>query len=413
VVTNQQQKIIAFVVFLCTFLVLWAIILLVLKYYYGYDVVGCAAGGNIVDVRTMKKQGLRKSQRKHRITRNWRIQIAFLLLNCCIPPVSFCLFHLGLRPLILSLQGIQEVNDLLDSKSYLGIQIITDLLRQHSNRKYLLKSNEVFRNFEKSFYCPTSEATLAPTNKRGFQNVTATSLFGPNMTKEELILQLYSIQDSVTEEIYALDGTVLGINNVSNNSDTTNDMEIHLAKILPFLHQLTIVSESIDRTIDTMYNHDWIIKLFITLMNICVTFFIVGVILTRNNIDWPAFQAMITYCMVPSFCLIIVAIVIITCFVVSAAMMNADFCTGGSDTYRTSVQLSPANTLLDMALTKGYASSSLLYQSLSYYGNVRIIKISSRIRLQPEDFSQSSQFFLIVYTDVSLFLFQCNLFNRI
>jgi hypothetical protein len=54
-------------IFLSTLVFTWLVILLILKYHYSSKVVGCAAGGDIVNVRLMRKQKFRKSVRKQRI----------------------------------------------------------------------------------------------------------------------------------------------------------------------------------------------------------------------------------------------------------------------------------------------------------------------------------------------------------
>lgn len=388
---------------------MWIIILFVLKYYYTYEVVGWAAGGDVVNVRYMKKCGIKKSERKRRIIRNWRIQTIFLFCNIMVPPITFCLFEFGINPFILiSLNDIIQVNDMIDSTAYVGISIINDIIHQTNTFNQLYETNHIYNTImmnnniipiitsssndtEKS--CPISnfmslnnQTTTSsiinnfPLNHKNdrrklpldfkLKPTTNHSLNGTILlqTSNDIIQYLVMVQESVVKEMNS--DTYTTLYNTNYNKEDT------VFNIIPFLEQVTVITHSIENGIDTIYHHDWIIKLFAMIFNICSIFMIIGVILVKNNITWPAYRFWCIYLLVPIFTCTLIAMIYMTCIFIMIAMMNSDFCMGGgsitSNNTDIPIQFYPVNTIHDMISMQGYKSNSILHQSFQYYGTVSI-----------------------------------------
>ena len=120
----------------------WSVTLLVLKYYYRIERVGCASGGDVVDVKEMKKvYNLDKFERKQRIRRNWRVQNTCLVNCIALLPCTILMIKFGLDPFIDSLYDVQQMNDRIDSHAYRGIQTMTQLHDAFNNIQRIQESD--------------------------------------------------------------------------------------------------------------------------------------------------------------------------------------------------------------------------------------------------------------------------------
>jgi hypothetical protein len=90
---------------------------------------------------------------------------------------------------------------------------------------------------------------------------------------------------------------------------------------------------SANRAVDDAANfinaNDWILKMFALFLNMIVAFFFAGNCLSRSNCIHHPFRAMLTYILVPIFCLMLVVLTFGTFACGVAAVTNADFCAGG------------------------------------------------------------------------------------
>ena len=75
--------------------------------------------------------------------------------------------------------------------------------------------------------------------------------------------------------------------------------------------------------LDFALSHDWTISLFLMVLNTINAFFLVGVFLTKNDLDSPLFHAFLGYLLIPLFCLTVVASVVTSCLFAAAAISNA------------------------------------------------------------------------------------------
>jgi hypothetical protein len=371
-----------------------------LKFYYGYEAVGWAAGGDVVNVRTMKKNGLKKSDRKIRIIRTWRIQTIFLFCNIMIPPLTFCLFQFGINQFIVTLDELLQVNDVIDSKAYVGLSIIHDMIEQNQFLSQLYETNQIYNGMMMiPSFSNDSELRCPISNFMSFNNETTAiaiddipqNQYDKNkdgirsrvlldfQLKQKLNESILNTPHEIINYIAMLQDSIMNkmkLEQASNAYNYNGSNENLLVNIIPFLEQITVVTHSIKNGIDSIYNHDWIVKLFAMILNICSVFMIIGVILAKSNIVWPAYRCWCIYILVPVFSLSLVALIYMTCIVAMIAMMNSDFCMGGSIASTSSntsipIQFSPINTIHDMLRLKGYTEQSVLHQSFEYYGTVR------------------------------------------
>jgi hypothetical protein len=354
-------------IFLLTLFVAWTISLLVLKFYYGAGRVGCAAGGEIIDVRQLKKvQHLPKKDRKQRILRNWRAQTACLLACLGLLPVSMVMLQLGLTPFIASLYDIREINDEVDSRAYRGIEIIAQLQETLGNLQ-TIQSSGIFNDH-------LSLQKICPNHARAARS-------GGNSTNSDLNALLHALTATSNKNVTA------GIKSAESLLQSYD-----LESVAGTLYQVTNATDSVDDGINSLYSNYWILKLLIVIMDLVVIFIIVGILFTKDNTDFPAYQRFAALFLLPIFCLALVATVTGTCISVSMAMVNAgtwnrchffvrrrggsthrshrvlllysDFCAGGDGVS------SPVGTIQQALVENGYHHDSIPYQALDYYGSV-------------------------------------------
>jgi hypothetical protein len=302
-------QIIALGILLCILAVLWTLALFVLKFYYGTDRVGCAAGGQVIDVKQLKhEQRLDKTSRKRRILRNWRVQTACLMASATFLPVSMLVLRLGLNPLIGSLDELQQINDQVDSLAYRGIFVATDLQQVYDNLQSLQKSDLLSEQITDEQFCPSlvnysklpsTEAATNATNKNATAAVDYATLQNllPSTLQQRVLLAL----DSVDQVLISYD----------------------LQSVTSGLYQVTNSTDAVDTGIDSLYSHDWIVKLLVVVMDVVVVFLFLGVLITKENTDYPAYQTFASWILLPIFGTILFAAVAGTCIFLSLAMLNA------------------------------------------------------------------------------------------
>jgi hypothetical protein len=102
--------------------ILWPLLLLTFQYVYGVGKVGCAAGGQVLDMYVLSKPPflLSRKQRQQRIQRSWRVQSAFLVASISIPVVSFVMMTMGLPEFTTSINELQEWVQDVDMVAFRG-----------------------------------------------------------------------------------------------------------------------------------------------------------------------------------------------------------------------------------------------------------------------------------------------------
>jgi hypothetical protein len=254
--------------------------LIVLTLNYGVDRVGCAAGGEVVDVGALRQAKVSRAERKRRIVRAWRLQSVFLVATLLLPTFSFLLVNRGLTPFVASLEGLVDLNDQVDAKAYRGIEIADSMTSLYRD----LKTIPIV---DIQSFCPNANAINADDILEG--------------------LGMYALSETIQSGLATVDSFVTK----------------YLTDIRPGLVQVTDTTRMIDRGIDSVYDSDWFLKLFLMALNIVNGFFIFGVFLSKISVVYSAFQAMLTYLLIPLFCLLLLGSIAATCAAISMSLTNA------------------------------------------------------------------------------------------
>jgi hypothetical protein len=303
---SRSMKVVAFSVFILTIALVWTIILAVLKFYFGRGRVGCAAGGDAVDVREMKKvYNLDKQERKERILRNWRIQTTCLVTCVVLLPFTILMLRLGLNPFIASLVDIQEINDQVDSHAYRGIQIVSQLHDAYSKLSEIQQSNAVQNTLTLDQICPNRITALTNGGDNSTNDVSS-----KNHTSD--IYELLGFDPTELE-----DEIILGITDVESII-----ARYDLQSASNILYQVTNATAAVDAGIDSLNSKDWVIKLFVVIMDVVVLYLIIGILIVKDNTDYPAYQFYTSWLLLPIFCATLAACIAGTCIFASIAMFN-------------------------------------------------------------------------------------------
>ena len=291
-------------------LFIWAVVLLVFKYYYRIERVGCASGGDIVDVKEMKRvYNLDKFERKQRIRRNWRVQNTCLITCILILPSTILMINFGLDPFIDSLYDVQQMNDRIDSHAYRGIQTVTQLNDAYNHIQQIQEPDvqlfdDNFTNLYVNAAC-VSNVTIFSSLVGNLTNLPKAKLPRMNMT-----MRLKDVFDwnSYQEEVK---------NTIANFStyDFTGTNSV--------LYRLTNGTAAVDAGIDTLNGHDWLIRFLVVILDVVVIFMIVGILFVKDNIDYPAYQSFTSYILLPLFCASLLATIIATYMFTTVAVLNA------------------------------------------------------------------------------------------
>jgi hypothetical protein len=310
------------------FILVWTIILFLLK----FRTVGCAAGGSgAIQVDALRRDGVTRRRRRNRILRNWRIRAVFCVASLAVPALSVCLYNHGADRFLASLADLDDLGSQLKSQAARGVETATQLLFLQDQLDILLQMDVLLT------YCP-NYASSQWANQSGFVPVIQQDLVS-SWEETKSFVQEYT-GDSMVES----------------------------------LQQVTRGTDMVQETIDWFFRHDWILTLFLVVLNIVIGFFLVGVFLTKNGIDCAAFQRVLSYVMLPLFCLVTVATVTLTCALAIFGSMNADLCSGGA------APGSPVGSLSDILLTSQQEdnSTALMYiRALDYYASVRSLAFVS------------------------------------
>jgi len=284
-----------------------------LKFYCKLERVGCAAGGEVVDIKYLKKvEGLPKYKRKARILRNWRVQTVCLVACLSILPLSILMLQLGLEPFIDSMTDIQDINDIVESRSFRAIQIITQL--QDSHKQLLAfrrnSSSSIQTTLKMENICPDFDPSLVilPNSNASITIMTTTT------TDIDLKGLLGFDPDTVRKHVEAAYDQVTAY--MKYDTKATKDT----------IYQVTDFTQAVDMGIDSFYSHDWIIRMGVVILDVVVLFLAFGIFLTKHSIDYPAYQRLTTWVLVPLFCGAMAACVVGTCVFLSMGIANAGTC---------------------------------------------------------------------------------------
>lgn len=311
------------------------------KFLYGIPKIGCAAGGEILDMKQLSKKGISRKQRKKRILRSWRLQTTFMISAILIPTASLIMMQNGWGRVTLAWDEVQEVVDDAEAFAFRGWNVLQGL----QNSRESLSNNSLVRNVIEHTKTEPSAALFAswcPTAANGgqleFLNEAIASL-------EEQTGSLLSLFDDY----------------VPVNSEA-------------FL-TVTEATHSVDESIQWFFDNDWIWKMYIMALNVLNIFLLFCVyIFSKNDIIHLPTIHYLTFLVVPLFSVATGLLLMVTASSGVASLLNADFCAGGSG------EGSPQGTIRDAILSYQYGSVSkrndmtgtmkLVYDSFDFYAEV-------------------------------------------
>lgn len=330
--------------------ILWALILVSLKFCYGTHKAGCAAGGGIIDIRALSKQGVSRKKRRTFIVRNWRVQAMFLVVAIMIPTISLLLMKVGWPHLDTAFVQIKELMQDVESWSFKGQLLVKDLQSSFTDLEAHVFLQQAQRSANESVFdqwCPQ------------------TSEIPKNQTMKDLRF-LKTAFDSLQSSLQQVERKAVAV--------LPTDMHAFAS--------LQTLSQQTTQTIEWTMQNDWKLKMFLLVLNV-ITLFLLGIVyfVSRNNIIHPPTRAYTQWFLLPVFTALTVALLVITAVIGIAALVNADFCTGGGD----AMAQSPQGTFKDAIRSFQHGSFEeegelnshlqLAYDSFSYYSNVRLYRL--------------------------------------
>jgi len=236
-------------------------VLVVLK----FKTTGCAAGGDIVHVPDMHRQGLSKRRRKLRIQRNWNVQTVFGVVSMAMPVLSFLGTNRGVDPVVDSFPELTPLLNGLQAVAYQGMAIARRV------------------------------QSLVDDNQDLMQTAVACQ-------------SLQDLQLSWNATLYL----------------QVDDMTVDWRNALEEAVQVTQRVQDVLAWLDA---HDWLLRLLLLVLNIINAFFLVGVFLTKNQIDYRGLQQMTAHILLPLFSLLTVATILASAVAGMGATLHSDVCT--------------------------------------------------------------------------------------
>ena len=360
---DYAQGIAAFGFFLTTLLLLWFLVILVLKLLAkGSDPnpadserendavtccgssssqrsspIGCAAGGSVIDVQYIKKH--RRDLKPHlqrMVIRSWRVQSVFLLASILLPVAIYFFLTRGLSTFVAGLDAVQVINHDVQQLTDRSFGIIGSLLTERDRIRQLDRDGML----SVDRHCPNLNVHANGT----FNSSVPVAFFG---VSKDLSSTLDAMDRLVDENvIYARQG----------------------------LNTMTRTTTSINRAFETVYDNDWVPKLFVMILAIINLFFLAGVVLTRFNVVILPLTCMHVWFLMPIFMLLLIVAILATSTFGMMASVNADFCAGGGTNANTTY-MSPKGTVEEIVLSHVSATSDVMYQAFDYYINVRLRSI--------------------------------------
>ncbi|KAG7338842.1 hypothetical protein IV203_012788 [Nitzschia inconspicua] len=343
-------------------LILWVVLLFTFKYVYGLRRVGCAAGGEVLDMYVLSKPpySLSRKQRQKRVYRSWRLQSAFLLASVLIPVVSIVMMSIGLSTMITSIDELQNWVQDVDALAFRGwtavrgMKTLQDKLIQNGKSDNpLIQGMLDYENNNNT--AATAEDPLDTFLQKHRQQ--------PNPEDDPLLTILSSQQqqpqqqqgNKITQTATSVSGFFFetwcpGAAQYANQLDFFVDavatVDLNTKSILQefqpiqtsaalsqtsnYFQVITETTLHIDSALSWFLNNDWLLKLLVLVLNVVNLFLLLNVqLLSKNNIIHHPTRTYVTYILMPIFGVVTLLTTIVTLLFGIAAQVNSDFCAGG------------------------------------------------------------------------------------
>ncbi|GKY99358.1 hypothetical protein MPSEU_000890700 [Mayamaea pseudoterrestris] len=293
----------------------WTIALLVFKFFYGRDRVGCAAGGQPINISSLRKKKLSRSSRRSILVRNWRTQAVFLVCSLGLTTLSFVFINHGIDPFTKSLDVVNDAAMAIDATAFEAMQLARTVEQLRDSLVDWAASVNITNS------CPDfATSPLA-------QNV-------PFERSTEIII-----------------GGARYVNNF---------VDKHADGFVSSVGRTTRASAFVEEKIEMAKSNEHLVDGVLIAFNVINAILFFGVLLVKSNIHLPYYQRACSYLIVPTFCALLAGLLAVTCISSTIGVLNADFCSGGQ-------AASAQGTMLDLLSVKGLNSSHLSYKALNYY----------------------------------------------
>lgn len=269
---DYVNGIIAFLISLAMIAFLWIIVLFVLKFTFGKERVGCAAGGEPVDVSALRRAKVSRADRRHRIVRIWRTQAVFIFGCMLMPALSFLFVNHGLTPFYHSMSVMVDIASVVEQRAYEGMDTASSILIRRSQ----------------------------------IQRV-KTSINLTQCVNDVMQGGVETFNQSLNAGMEQISGFVDG----------------YIPDVMKGLAQVTDSTDYVESTLSSADVYDWVVKGILIGLNIVVVMLLLAAFLARNSINSPLYQDIVSHFLVPTFCVLMTAFVMGTCITAAMAMVNA------------------------------------------------------------------------------------------
>lgn len=312
------------------------------KFLYGIDKVGCAAGGEIIDIKQLSKQGLSRKNRKKRILRSWRLQTTFMITGILVPTTSLIMMQYGWTKVQVGWEDIRLVVDDVESLAFRGWNVLDGL----QSSKQTLQQNRLVQDVLQQ---SSSRAPLFTS-------------WCPNAKDDQ---RLAFFQKAITTLEY-------------NTKSLVTLFDEYVPKSTNGFMAVTQATQSVDESIKWFFDNDWIWKMYIMIVNVLNIFMVLCCyIFSKHNIIHPPTRFYLTFWIVPLFSIATGLLIMVTASSGVATLLNADFCAGGEGLG------SPQGTIRDAILSFQHGTLDskknltgnlgLVYESFNYYAEVSLL----------------------------------------
>ena len=293
----------------------------------------------------LSRAGIKRKERKRRILRSWRLQTIFLLVAVLIPTISMIMMECGWKSLDEAWEEVRHVVDDVEALAFRGWNVLDSL-----------------QETQHGFYNNTLvQEILQSKNKLIFQDWcpnTATSGESSSFSLKFLQDGINSIQSNAHYLVDVLDPSSGGTSWNKNAFIVT-----------------TQVTKYLDESITWFFDHDWLLKLFLMIINVLNILMLLSCyFLSKNNIIHAPSRMYLSVVVLPLFIIFTIMLLFITSTSGVATLMNADFCAGGPGPSG-----SPQGTIEDAILSYQYGrmerqqvtgNLGLIYDSFLYFSEV-------------------------------------------
>jgi hypothetical protein len=337
---DYAQGLKAFSLFIIILFFIWGVVLIAFKLLYGKSKVGCAAGGEVLDMIQLSKASVKRKERKKRIIRSWRVQITFCLVCILIPTLSLMMMESGWKPVNAAWEEVQGIVDDVDALAFRGWGVLNTL----KTTKTDLLNNGLVK--------------AATTNRKQDENVFAT--WCPNSLNRTQHLAFLQQAMDVVE---------------SNTQELVHGFEYYVPNNSDAFESITKLTDQVDESIDWFFSHDWIWKLLLMILNVLTVIMLLACyFISKNDIIHVPSRVYLSWLILPLFIVFTIIFLITTTSAGVATLVNSDFCAGGPGPG------SPQGAIEDAILSFQHGSLkrqpltgqlALVYDSFLYYSNVR------------------------------------------